>query len=138
MLQLVVASKLTMPNLTTKKRFLSVEKRRVVQDDSEEEEDDFKPAESGSDDDDDMSDFVVDDDKDEDMEPVLDDDDEVVAPKTKSKKPLSKSSKPTSLLVSGILGRFDAGSGSSRQSSSVATPKPKSTTIKSLTPLKVF
>ena len=116
--------------------FTSRKKRRVVQDDNEEEEDDFKPAESGSDDDDDMSDFVVDDDKDEDMEPVLDDDDEVVAPKTKSKKPLSKSSKPTSLLVSGILGRFDAGSGSSRQSSSVATPKPKSTTIKSLTPPK--
>lgn len=116
--------------------FTSRKKRRVVQDDSEEEEDDFKPAESGSDDDDDMSDFVVDDDKDEDMEPVLDDDDEVVAPKTKSKKPLSKSSKPTSLVVSGILGRFDAGSGSSRQSSSVATPKPKSTTIKSLTPPK--
>ena len=49
---------------------------------------------------------------------------------------MSKSSKPTSLLVSGILGRFDAGSGSSRQSSSMATPKPKSTTIKSLTPSK--
>lgn len=122
--------------------FSSRKKRRIVQDDSEEEEEeDFKPTDSGSDDDDDMSDFVVDDDdKDEDMGPVLDDDDddEVVAPKNKTKKPLSKdkpkSSKPNSLLVSGILGRFDAGS--SRQSSSVATPKPKRTPISTLTPPK--
>ncbi|CAX45579.1 mismatch DNA repair protein, mutS homologue, putative [Candida dubliniensis CD36] len=122
--------------------FSSRKKRRIVQDDSEEEEEeDFKPTDSGSDDDDDMSDFVVDDDdKDEDMGPVSDDDDddEVVAPKNKTKKPLSKdkpkSSKPNSSSVSGILGRFDAGS--SRQSSSVATPKPKRTPISTLTPPK--